>query len=122
MRLSRLACFGFMIIALPAMAQPGEKIIAAHYTCRQSVPCEDRSDGFSSAQWAQAGTACAQEAFGVSKPDGIIDDVAGLNSSNCLTTKSGAGIKNGGPTLLPQCCVVSVPTGGCAISCNLEQQ
>ena len=121
MRLSRFALLGLVLFSVPAVAQAGKPIFGSH-TCSQPVPCEDRGD-ISSAQWAEAGTSCLTSGLGYGGPAGVIDDVAGLDSSYCLTTNKSVIASNGaGPRLLPRCCVVKSPANTCVIHCELEQE
>lgn len=122
MRLSRFALIGFVLATIPgaAFAQSSNKIIASSYTCAQRVPCEDNSSSnFSSAQWAQAGNDCISRGFGYSAPGGFIDDIAGLDSSKCLTVNSSATAKGMGANLVPECCVVALSPNTCGIHCNI---
>jgi hypothetical protein len=124
MRFSSLIALGLFVTAAPALAQApaGGKIVAASYTCSQRVPCPENGSNLSPAQWATAGNACIAQAFGRSNPDGIIDEVAGLDSSGDLSTKLDSVPKRSGAQLVPECSVVNMPNGGCSIHCNLEQQ
>lgn len=122
MRLSHLAALSFMLLASPALAQKQgtPKQAFGSYTCSQQVPCPDDISSLSSSDWAQYGNACVTTAFGVTNPTGFINDSAGLGSDGCLTSIPGSIPKGAvGSQLIPQCCVVKLPTSTCVIHCNL---
>jgi hypothetical protein len=121
MRLSKLAVLGLALVAFPSMAHAGVRIVAGSHTCAQKVPCQDDGN-FSPEQWASVGNACIREGFGLSNPNGIIDDNAGLDGANRLTTKPDSVAKGPGALLLPECSDVSLQDGSCVIHCELVQQ
>ncbi|HEU0117114.1 MAG TPA: hypothetical protein VFR09_00650 [Alphaproteobacteria bacterium] len=118
MRFVVLAAF-ILILASPVATQaagPGQKF--GSITCPQKVSCSPTSDD--SANIANSANQCMLQGLGLAVPSGFFDDVAGVDSSGCLTVKSEVIGKNP-QQVLPHCCLVAVDESNCAFHCDMVQ-
>ena len=124
MRFAPLLALGLTIVSFSAQAQnaAGDRVIASQFVCTRAVPCEDRDGIASTAQWAAMGSACIREGTGISLPQGVFDEIAGLSASKCLTPRPNVIPKGVGPQLEPVCCITEVSAGSCRFHCGLVQQ
>jgi len=106
-----------VLAAFPAFAQEGH--LFGSSICRAKVACPESGNLPSSADLANIGNSCVAQGFGMSAPGGFFDDIMGLDLNNCLTLKSGAVASNNGRAMVPQCCLVPSPNGGCTFSCQI---
>lgn len=61
---------------------------------------------------------CVRTTFGKDNPGGFFEESMGLDSDNCLTTKT-LPKETVGLTMVPQCCMVPAGRGTCQLVCKL---
>ncbi len=113
-----------LILAQPALAQTNSS--GPHsfgtITCPQRVPCPEDNNTIPTSTLVAATNACITQYSGYTSPSGFFDEIAGLDSSSCLTSLPNTIPKGMGAQLIPHCCIVKLQENICSFRCDMMSQ